>query len=191
LIQIFASDEQTKLLQELALSAEGIQPLPNEFRSLKWLAHTTTTISDEGKRTEWRCDYIEKLGDTGRKFAVYKLPGKTLIGTEAYYTCTFIGLKACVVAIISLGDERTTVFIFDTPVPAAGIYFGPGYLTDWSGRRDLAIAVIGTGTMPDLKVGWPTTIKNAFKEWKGNVEWGLESYFSVFDKGESSNKFEK
>jgi hypothetical protein len=187
IIQLFASEEQTNLLRELTLTAEGIQPLPDGFRSLKWLAHTTQVITKDGKKNEWRCGNIEKVGDSRQKFVTYTVPTKNLVGEVVKYHFTFIGLTGCVVGIISLGDEKSSVFIFEAPVSAAGMYFGPGYITDWSGKRNLAIAIVGTDSIPDLKKEWPNTLKHTINEWKNTVNWGMEPLFSPFDQEVSKN----
>lgn len=169
-IQIFTYTEQTRLLTQLTLSAEGIQDLPDEFRRLKWIAYATSAPDRGAERRVWRVSDLNKRTDNGKKFAVYKVPTKNLIGEESQYNCTFIGLTGSVLAIVSLGGETTSTFTFDTAVSSAGMYFGPGYITDWFGKRELTLAIVGLGTSPNPD-HWSVNLKDSFKDWHEDVEW--------------------
>lgn len=179
LIQRSSAKEQNELLKELALSADGIQELPDEFRRLKWIAVATTTLADDEIRCVWRVRSIEKQSDSGKNFAVYKCPSKNLVGEDAIYQLTFIGLTGAVVAIFSLGNEPTSVVVFDTPVPAAGLYFGLGYITNWFAQRDVTLAIAGLGNMP-VDLQHQGDLREAFRKWFSGVKWDAETLGTQF-----------
>jgi len=179
LIQSFASHEQSEMIKALTIDAAGVLPLPVAFERLKWLSYATKRPSKNGeKETKWHVVLLNKVGSAGDRFLTYTLNVPNLVGETVLYTCTFIGLQGSVVAILGSGSETSSVFVFDSDVPEAGVYFGAAYLTDWVGDRDLTIGAIGTGNPPDLSK-LPENISTALHRWFKKVDWAAVAAYEV------------
>ncbi|MCE2029910.1 hypothetical protein [Sessilibacter corallicola] len=182
MVQLYVSDEQASslkalsldqfdLLKELTIDVDGVDELPVEFMNLKWVAYLTSSPSEGQGNMDWRFRDITKRVEVGKKMVIYDFPSENLVKKDAKYTCTLIGFKSTVLGIISLGQEPTSVMIFDVPVPASGVYFGPSYITNWFSERALSIAVVGSGDKkPVGEYDWPEGIKEALQEWRKRLK---------------------
>ena len=180
LVQFFASKEQTEMIKAVTLDAEGILPLPDAFRRLKWVAYATKRAGGDGdKITEWRMTPLLKSGGSGPRFVTYTLEAINLVGDMVTYTATFVGLQGCVLSAITRENETSSSFIFDTAVPDAGVFFGAAYLTDWGSERDLTLAIAGTSPPPELSTMAPPVMA-AFERWYNRMDWTVQDAYATF-----------
>lgn len=180
LVQYFASKEQTEMVKAVTLDAEGILPLPDAFRRLKWIAYATKRAGSDGdKITEWRMTPLLKSGGSGPRFVIYTLEATNLIGDMVAYTATFVGLQGCVLGAITRENETSSSLIFDTALPDAGVFFGAAYLTDWGSERDLTLAIIGTSPPPELD-GMSPPVMAAFERWYNRIDWTVQDAYATF-----------
>lgn len=179
LVQLFASIEQTGIIRNITLDAEGIESVPDAFRRLKWLAYATKLAADNGsKMTQWRITPLLKAGGTGPRFVTYTLEAMNLVGEMVTYSATFVGLRSCVVAAITRENETSSSLIFDTAVPDAGVFFGAAYLTDWGSERDLTLAIVGTSEPTELNA-MPSNVVAAFERWYKRMDWTVEDAYKA------------
>lgn len=181
-IQDIASKEQTQMIRAVTLNAEGITSLPVSFHKLKWIAHATKKASSPTtKNVEWRVVDLTKIGGAGPRFVTYSLQGANLLGDLVNYHATFIGSQSCVICAITSEQELTSTVTFDCTLPAAGVYFGVAYLTDWASDRDVTLMICGPSPLREGKLSaLPPEASAAFHRWYHKVDFDVKEAYSQF-----------